>query len=162
MTDKVVHVYPHQYFEEQTAYLNDATVEDENWAFIDIIGTPACLKYYLEEEDTHHVFNEPHDNVLNLEFDDLPCDEFKWKGHTFYGISDEQAEKIVDFIENNINKNFMICCRAGKSRSQAVGEFILYFYEGFKSDDILHTPNKEVYRKLSRAYYKKHNIYVED
>ena len=157
-----IDVYPHSFFEEicEKMGLNDSNVEDTNYAFIDIIGTPECLKYYLDEEDTKHWFKENHSNVLNLEFDDVSKDEIKWKGHIFKGISDKQAEELFDFIEKNIDKNFKICCRAGKSRSQAVGNFIYNFYRGkFESNNLLPHPNMEVYRKLSRCYYKKYGLY---
>lgn len=87
-------------------------VKDDK-AFISIIGTEECRKYYLEE-DTNHWFNNcTEDNVLNLEFDDVNEDIVIWKGHTFYGITDEQAEQIVDFIEKHKGKDFYIHCRAG-------------------------------------------------
>ena len=156
---KKIFVYPHSTFEAECEKmgLNDNNVESHSYAFVDIIGTPECLKYYLDEEDTKHYFSKNHTNVLNLEFDDIPCDEIEYEGHIFKGISDEQAQKLFDFIENNIGRTFQICCRAGMSRSQAVGNFINDFYNGqFESDTLLPHPNKEVYRKLSRCYYKKY------
>jgi hypothetical protein len=160
MSKKIIEVLPHRVFDEQCEKLklDDSNVENmADTAFISIIGTKDCLKYYLDEEDTKHWFNENHSNVINLDFDDLPCDEIEWKGHTFKGMSMEQAQQLFEFIENNIDKSFKIHCRAGFSRSQGVGNFINDFYKGeFESDTLLPHPNKEVYRKLSRCYYKKY------
>ena len=145
---------------KHTLHLNDDNVEDSNMAFISIIGTPACLTYYLDEGDTKHHFEKEHPNVINLDFDDIGYDEFEWEGHIFKGMSDEQAQRLFDFIEENIDKSFRIHCRAGFSRSQAVGNFINDFYpKQFKSDTLLSHPNKEVYRKLSRCYYNKYGLF---
>ncbi len=136
--------------------LDDDNVEDTNLAFVSIIGTPDCLKYYLDEENTKHYFKD-HPNVINLDFDDITYDEIDWKGHKIKGLSMEQAQKLFEFIENNKDKDFYIHCRAGMSRSQGVGAFIYYFYPGeFESDTLQATPNKDVYAKLSRCYYKKY------
>lgn len=130
------------------------------YAFISIIGTPDCLKYYLNESDTEHWFKENHDNVINLEFDDLDFD-IDFEGHLFKAMNEEQAKKLFEFIENNIGKTFIIHCRAGKSRSAAVGQFIKDFYHDVYGKLDLHwpTPNHCVYRLLSRQYYRKYKIF---
>ena len=157
---KTIDVLPQRVFDEQCEEmkLNDDNIENiTDIAFISIIGTPECLKYYLDESGTKHWFNKNHDNVLNLDFDDISVDEIEWEGHIFKGMSMEQAQQLFDFIENNIDKSFKIHCRAGFSRSQGVGAFINDFYKGqFESDTLLPHPNKDVYRKLSRCYYKKY------
>lgn len=138
--------------------LNDSNIEDnKDYAYISIIGTSECLNYYLDEGDTCHYFSSDHENVINLEFDDIPEDEMEYDGHIFTGLTMNQAKKLFKFIEKNIDKNFIIHCRAGKSRSQAVGSFIMNFYPDFTSDTILPFCNQDVYRKLSRCYYKKYN-----
>lgn len=143
--------------------INDDNVEslgDE--AFISIIGTDECLKYYLEEEDTKHYFKENHPNVLNLEFDDLGQD-LVWHGHLFKTISDEQSQALFEFIERNLGCNFTIHCRAGMSRSQAVGCFIHDMYPQFYNevDTDLSTlsrahVNQEVMRKLKRRFRERY------
>jgi len=162
-------VMPQQVFDNmcQEHKINDENVEKEfkDSAFISIIGTPECLKYYLEEETTKHWFKENHSNVLNVEFDDIPCDEFEWEGHIFKGISMQQADEMYKFITDNIGKNFYIHCRAGRSRSMAVGKFIRDFYSDVyngKYETLFEGCNREVYRKLSRVYYKENEIYKED
>ena len=98
---KKINVYSRNDFEEKMYRLdlNNDNVENQidDKAFISIIGTEECRKYYLEEDTNHWFSNCTEDNVLNLEFDDVNEDIVNWKGHTFYGITDEQAEQIVDY-----------------------------------------------------------------
>ncbi len=49
---------------------------------------------------------------------------------TAKGITPETAEKIVRFIEDHKDMDFLIHCRAGKSRSQGVVRYVLDFYKG--------------------------------
>lgn len=146
--------------------LNDSNVEDKNMAFISIVNTEECLKYYLEE-DIKHYFKENHSNVLNLDFDDSPCNII-YNGHQFKTMSIEQAEKTIDFIENAIKKGvdeIIIHCLAGYSRSRGIGEFI---YRYCKENDIevkysdreeyVSRYNLHVLRILNHAYWKKHKL----
>lgn len=167
-------VLSHYLFDEdmKNMGLNDDNVENSDMAFISIIGTPECLKYYLDEEDTKHYFKD-HPNVLNLEFDDIG-EDVMYNGHHFKTMRMEQAEKAVDFIEMIIGKgvNEIIChCRAGMSRSRAFGEFI---YRYCKEHDIdieydernqyVTRVNQGILRRLNHAYWKKHGLeeYAEE
>lgn len=163
-----IKVLSHYLFDDEMKKmgLNDDNVEKTNMAFISIIGTPECLKYYLEEEKTKHYFSN-HPNVLNLEFDDIE-DDVMYNGHHFKTISIEQAENAVDFIEKII-KSWPDCiyihCRAGFSRSRAFAEFI-YRYCKSNNIDVEYSDRNEyatmlnygVLRKLEHAYWKKHNL----
>ena len=128
-------------------------------AFISIIGTPECQKYYLKEDAPHWFKSEASGQVCNLEFDDIARDEFTWNGITFYGLSMEQAEKIVKFIDKNLGKNFYIHCRAGKSRSQGIVRYILDIYPDMydssdcREDNPCLTPNMDVVIKLKRSMW---------
>jgi hypothetical protein len=151
---------------KHTLHLNDDNVEDSGMAFISIIGTPECLTYYLDEGDTKHYFKD-HENVLNLDFDDIGTDVI-FNGNHFKTMNFEQAEKAVDFIEKMLDKGvtlFMIHCRAGMSRSRAFGEFIyrLCMEKGIDVDyadrnDYTTMLNGGVLNKLTHAYWKKHNL----
>lgn len=155
-----IYVWPQHMFDRycEENNIDDQNVEDRDEAFISIIGTPDCLKYYLEEPDVTHWFKEEHKNVCNLDFDDLD-QNFKWKGHLFKAISPEQCQKLFDFIESNIGKDFRIHCRAGHSRSLAVGYFIRDFYSDYKlCTPDLKTQNHAVYRGLSRKYIETHGF----
>ena len=164
-----IEVLSHYLFEEKCKEdgLNDENVEDKKGkAFIDIIGTEECRRYYLMEEMQHYFNN--FSNVLNLEFDDLSQD-IEYDGHIFRAMTMEQAEKTVDFIEKMINDGvmyFRICCRAGYSRSRAVAEFIYRYcvehhIEVEYGDRNSYTTilNQGVLRRLKHAYWKKHMMY---
>lgn len=151
--------------------LSDDNVEEQNAAFISIIGTTECLSYYLDEGDTKHYFGD-HPNVLNLEFDDIE-DDVLYNGHHFKTMRMEQAEKAVDFIENIVEKNvddIFIHCRAGMSRSRAFGEFIYRYCKEHEipleyedRDDYTTMYNSGVMRRLNHAYWKKYKTkFYED
>ena len=167
-------VLSHYLFDEdmKKMNLNDDNVENTNIAFISIIGTPECLKYYLDEGKTRHYFKE-HKNVLNLDFDDI-SDVVIYNGHRFRGMTMEEAEKTVDFIENMIKNGVEMIeghCRAGFSRSRAIFEFIYRYckdhdieIEYSDRDDYTTVLNHGVLRRLNHAYWKKHKerMYEED
>lgn len=161
-------VLSHYLFDEdmKEMNLNDNNVEDVNMAFISIIGTEECLKYYLDESNTRHYFKD-HPNVLNLDFDDISTD-VNYDGHMFRTMSMEQAEKTVDFIEKIIHSGVECIeghCRAGMSRSRAIFEFIYRLcndkgveVEYEDRNDYTTILNQGVLRRLNHAYWKKHKI----
>lgn len=164
----LIYIFSHsdfdKYCENQEWY--DSNVESLNdCAFISIIGTKACRKEYLHDEQGHW-FKEPHPNVLNLEFDDLEKD-YIWHGHTFEAMKEEDAIKCVEFIENNIGKDFCIHCKAGQSRSQAFFRFMVDFYNDVYTEDCGRkenpcvSPNMHVIRLLKRAFYQRHGMFSE-
>ena len=126
-------------------------------AFISIVGSKECQEYYLGEEETHY-FSQSSPTVLNLGFDDIPRDSIVWKGHTFYGLNMEQAREIVEFIKNNIGKDFWIHFRAGQSRSQGIVRYVLDCYPDIvwktRIDNPCETPNIDVVAKLKRIYWE--------
>ena len=161
-------VLSHYLFDEDMKEMNlsDNNVEDVNMAFISIIGTEECLKYYLNESNTRHYFKD-HPNVLNLDFDDISTD-VNYDGHIFRTMSMEQAEKTVDFIEKIIHSGVECIeghCRAGMSRSRAIFEFI-YRLCNDKGIEVEYEDrnnyttilNQGVLRRLNHAYWKKHKI----
>lgn len=112
---------------------NDSNVP-EDWAFISICHTPQIAQNFFQDEDKHY-FKDPHDNVLNLEFDDITCSMSLVKSDSglevaAQGITVEQATLIVEFIKKHVNykRNFLIHCRAGRSRSQAIVKYITITY----------------------------------
>ena len=66
--------------------------------------------------------------VLTVVFDDVTDKDKKFEGKTLKLIDGDTALKILDFIEINKNKNFLIHCAAGISRSAAVALFINRYY----------------------------------
>lgn len=173
---KKISVFSRNDFEEKMYRLdlnNDNVKSQVDKAFIQILETPDCISHYENKYgnkgETRYWFNGCcADNVLNIAFDDVNEEEVKWNNIILKGISDKQAELIVNFIEKHKDKNFYISCRAGKSRSQAVARYLLDMYgeeygynekESCRKENPCITPNINVLTKLKRAYYKKFNIY---
>lgn len=131
-----INVLKHTDFDE-TMLLNgwsDTTVESlEDTAFISICCQPEIKKNYLEdfkEETDEHWFSRNFRNVLNVDFDDVEEEAVDTKYGKAIGISDETAKQIKLFIEKMYNygvKNWYIHCRSGKSRSVAVGMYLIEF-----------------------------------
>ena len=139
-------VFSYPRFQE---FLDNVSYDPINSAYISIICSPECRseisKYNMEK---HRLSDAP--NVLNLDFDDIGCAE----DGCYRGITEAQAKEAVKFIENNIDKDFYIHCRAGKSRSQAFARYILDTYgESLWETNIkVETPNIYVLTALKRAY----------
>lgn len=156
-------VFSHGEFDKfcmENNYNDDNVDKQNNIAFISIIGSDNCLKYYLHE-DAKHWFQQNHNNVLNLEFDDIEEDIY-FDGYLLSSFAIKDAQKSINFIENNLGKTFIIHCRAGKSRSQAFFRFITDYYSQYYSkncgriENPCLTPNIKVLSSLKEAYEKKH------
>jgi predicted protein tyrosine phosphatase len=127
---------------------------------ISIIGTPEVLEWMDEKDTTHYLPDGP--RVLNLEFDDITEKVMEKDGFHGYGITDEQAGRIVRFLETAISEDLdiYIHCRAGRSRSQAIVRYVKSRYPGpwetnpWNPDD---TPNYYVLGKL-RKYEEKQGL----
>lgn len=106
------------------------------------------------KDNEPHYFKENHDNVINLDFDDITDYTLEgWIG--VKGMSDEQAQELLEFIENNVGKHFYVHCSAGVSRSQAVCRFIVdtydeYCEESLRKDNPCLYPNVHVLSLLRR------------
>ena len=93
-----------------------------------------------------------------------------YKGHLFKAMSEEQAEKCVDFIEKNKGKHFEVHCTAGISRSGAVCQFIFDFFNEnkcYSEEDFNYfnrhiNPNNHVLTLLKRVFYKKNGLFVDE
>ena len=161
---KTAYAMSHQDFDIMCAtnHWDDSNVEElTDRAFISIVSSDECQKYY-HEEDEEHWFKKDHPNVLNLAFDDI-TEDMVYNGHQFSAMTMDQAKKIFDFIENNIGKNFSIHCRAGISRSGAICCFILQMYEDMYIQSFSEMrrmrPNNHVLTALKRLYYEKYRMY---
>ncbi len=88
-------------------------------------------------------------NVLILHFDDVIEDGQRSPTNNTTltrSFSNDQAKSIISFIDNNKDKNFIVHCVAGISRSGAVGTFISNYldnvdYEFFKKYNTRIAPN---------------------
>lgn len=134
---------------------NDTNVELlKDKAFISIVGCKECLDL-LDIKEREHWFKQNHPNVLNLNFDDIPQTHF-YKGAWILAMDNEQAKETVEFIKNNIGKDFYIHCLAGISRSGAVCRWIASNFEEYKDcekDNPQIRPNYGVIEKLNQYFY---------
>jgi predicted protein tyrosine phosphatase len=151
---------------EQTQHLDDV-------AYISISATEDCVKgFFLGDEKEMEHYLPDANNVLNLNFDDITedFDQELPNGEivTYKTITSGQAEQVIDFVENNIDKHLIIHCRAGKSRSIGVATAIACcygdVYKNFPKEQTFtntpnDTPNIEVVSKIKRAFFKKHNLF---
>ena len=141
-------------------------------AYISISASEECaLEHFYDLSEKEH-YLEDSDNVLNLNFDDI-TEDFTFKNMfgedvTYHTISEEQARQVIDFVDNNLGKHFIVHCRAGKSRSQAVCRAIydcygdIYEPNKFNRYNPCNTPNPDVLAKVKRAFYDKNEIFKEN
>lgn len=147
----------------------DEFKNDPGTAIISIECTPDCVKYRLEADkgdfDNEHLL-ESSERVLNLDFDDVPGPyDLHYKEHWMLSMSGKQAYEIVRFIEKHVEeeRSFVIHCKAGESRSRAIGEFILEFFgnkymDGNPDNPISEVCNVDVLTKLKDKYYSIHHL----
>lgn len=124
-----------------------------NYAVISIL-TPKKVGEYWK-----HPLTAANGTVLNLDFSDLEVDDFMkvFSGkredlelrinynHTHVVnergvveaelLSKRDAERLYDFIVDNSDKNIVVHCEGGASRSVAVAKFILENFDGYKLTD---------------------------
>lgn len=127
----------------------------ESWAYISIEGTQDLVDAGLITDNIHYLPDGP--DVLNLEFDDIEeYTEHTWGGKLYrvYPLSEDQAQRIIDFVEGHKEYNLLIHCYAGKSRSVGVAQGIIDLYPGAwklgEESNPLLTPNICVLRLLHR------------
>lgn len=139
-------VFSYPRFQE---FLDNVGYDPINSAYISIICSPECRSKDSRYSEEEHRLSSAH-NVLNLDFDDIGSEE---EGY-YRGITEAQAKEAVKFIENNIDKDFYIHCRAGKSRSQAFARYILDTYDEslWETNVKVETPNIYVLTALKKAY----------
>ncbi len=113
----------------------------------DIEDMPECDFYFKKDSD----------NVIRMEFDDTTKDfdhEEDGKIRKVRIITDEDAKRLAEFINNNIEKSFLVHCHAGVSRSGAVIKYIwekkdLPLQELLDNNPYIH-PNFEILSKLRK------------
>lgn len=153
-------------FHEFRNIVNSKTIDPNKVAIISIIESkdvcPKELKHIMESSDS----------VLNLDFDDIDGDSTYMSqydrddnGNIIYNkymvlvpFKPEMAKQSIEFINNNLGKDFIIHCFAGISRSQAYVRFMLDCYpeyfdlEHINKDNPPRFPNYYVLSMLKRAY----------
>lgn len=149
--------------EEMQCAIHQDVIDKENLVLISIGEPGEFYKYSILSKEEVQGFKD----VLQIEFWDIEEDFGDYKI-----ITDDQAKIIQNFILVNLQKDsetrFIVHCKAGKSRSAAVGraiECIKFFGIGdeakynyktcFNSDICAHsryTPNLTVFDKIVKDY----------
>jgi predicted protein tyrosine phosphatase len=157
MEKKKLYCYSYNEFKELVKNSDDL-IMSPNTAIISVTG---------DWDGNEHLLSDS-DRVLNLTFDDtdpqvLGLPDFAKEGEfdgKYVKLFDEyQADEAVDFITNNLGKDFVIHCAAGKSRSQAfvrfiIDEFPMYEWET-RAENRCMFPNHYV------VFLLKHNLRVK-
>lgn len=76
-------------------------------------------------------------------------------------MSDDDAQRVVAFVEKYKDKRILVHCDAGISRSSAVAAAILKHYTGDDSmifDSRWYNPNRWVYRKVLEAFENNNSV----
>jgi len=127
----------------------------------DAIGDNIAWVSINEPDLDYQTTNPILDKVPNLKmsFWDIttPLD---FKGEILQPPSDEDAKAIVDFILTNKDRNILVNCAAGVSRSGAVCRFCedILGYEWLQIGKELSIPNSVLYTKMVNYY----NNFVEE
>lgn len=124
---------------------------EKNQVLISIRDKGANYKLSIPDSD---------ERIFCSTFGDCSEDAVEWRGTMFYGITDEQAREMYLFCEKHKDKDFIVHCTAGVSRSAAVCLFLNLCYNHVLKDKffLMSSPNSRVVYKLLKAYYKNKNI----
>lgn len=128
----------------------------KNTAAISIIETQQCQDYYKRKEP-HPLKPVEGIPVFFAVFDDINTDTFSYDGYTFTGLLEDQAQELALFIDDQVKlgRDIYVHCRAGKSRSQGVVDYIRTVYPKIdwelRADNPCLTPNVQVKSALIRC-----------
>ena len=104
-------------------------------------------------------------DILRIEFDDVVRIPAGLAHHNIVACSITHADIMHEFIERHLDKDFLIHCSAGVSRSVAVGSFMREVHEADLHLHEIHTDehcNSRVRRALMEKYWRSHFSKTED
>ncbi|MFB6075507.1 MAG: hypothetical protein ABEK17_00015 [Candidatus Aenigmatarchaeota archaeon] len=128
-------------------------------------SVPYAVISIVEPNNSYALFNLENNLLKNYIFLRY-ADEDNYQDAKFYGrekflFSDEQAQLVVNFVNNTKDEVELIVCQCdgGVSRSSATAAAILVYLHGSKADEQIfkspqYVPNMYVYRKLLNAFFK--------
>ena len=121
-------------------------VDPENFAWISI-GEPDIPDSIINNRILDKL---PH---LKLSFWDCTEEIVDIMGDTYLPPNQQDAAKILDFLVKNRGKNFIVNCKAGKSRSGAICKFLeeCLDYEWINGKDRAR-PNVLLYKLLKQEF----------
>lgn len=143
---------------EFNSLMGNNKVEDENVEGLENLAL-------ISINDTHGQwpvswFDQDHPNVLRLWFDDVEHDlqTSPTNPHKCKAFSVEQAKQTFDFINENYEKDFIVHCSAGISRSGAIGAFITDYFDWdrvkFEKNNPYIHPNGRITRMMNNKVWK--------
>lgn len=94
------------------------------------------------------------DKILAIQFDDVE-NGFGLKDNKYTPMSERQAERILNFVIENIDKDIFISCDAGMSRSPGI---LVALEQIFNSRDVTEAypyHNRYVKNKIRDVWFKK-------
>jgi protein-tyrosine phosphatase len=116
--------------------MNDSFTEND--ALISI----SCTEDEMKEINSYLLFYRPNSKSFLCHFFDND-----------QGVDEETAKKLVKFIEQNAQKNFVVHCFMGVSRSGAVAKFINEYYG-------LNDPVLENYKNYNQQVFNQLNAVI--
>lgn len=126
-------------------FSSDSLKKNLAWISISEEGVPATTNEFLDTVPN-----------LKLEFWDL-TEEIEFDGRMIGPPSDEMIGRILDFLSENSEKNILVNCAGGISRSGAVAQFCADFlgHEWPQSCKNLSLPNRYIYRRMVELYQER-------
>lgn len=125
----------------------------------EIEPTEGTVVISIGSPDESYTLKPGWEDILRIEFDDVVKIPLGMSGHNIIAFCDAHAETIHAFIEKHTDKDFLIHCSAGVSRSVAVGSFMREVFDADLKLHEIHTDehcNSRVRRGLMRKYWKGH------
>jgi predicted protein tyrosine phosphatase len=123
----------------------------------EIEPTPNTVVISIGSPEESYSLKPGWDEVLRVEFDDVVKVPTGLAHHNIVAFHAAHADLIHAFIERNIEKDFVIHCSAGVSRSVAVGSFMKDALDADLHLHEIHTDehcNARVKRGLMRKYWE--------
>ena len=124
----------------------------------EINPTPGTVVISIGSPGEEYSLKPGWDDILRIEFDDVVKVPTGMLGVNIIAFCMEHADTIHDFIELHKDKDFLVHCSAGVSRSVAVGSFMREVHEAELKLHEIHTDehcNSRVRRGLMRKYWER-------
>jgi predicted protein tyrosine phosphatase len=123
----------------------------------EIEPTPGTVVISIGSPDEEYTLKPGWDDILRIEFDDVVNIPTGMTGCNIIAFCTAHADTIHAFIEKHSDKDFLIHCSAGVSRSVAVGSFMREVHDADLKLHEVHTDehcNARVRRGLMRKYWE--------
>jgi predicted protein tyrosine phosphatase len=134
---------------------------------IDLVPAEGTVVISISGPDNEAPLKEGWEDILRLAFHDVALDPDACRiqgiqsiaGKPIIFFDEEMAAQVDTFAFKHKDKDFMVHCDAGVSRSVAVGLFLKELFEAELTTHAIHTTaayNSLVHRILLQKYWKEH------